>query len=438
MRRIFVLVAISLVGSAHAKENWKKGLDRLDQPTPSGHWRRVIIHSHNLYSHDACTNVFGHQKKNIKEACLKEFRQALCKNHIDAIFITEHANKMGYVDFNEIVAAQPGDELIEEDGHIVESRQHCEDGHVVRFLPGAENSLMPIGLKRHPEPYMGDQYRAYRQRDLAALQNFKRAGALVGIPHTEEVPIERIKDLKPDFIEIYNLHANLMDPVDNFKLLKFFGTLGRYVNFLSNSLLEPDLMFLHFFIRNKSALKKWAQISLEHPTVGIMGSDAHQNHFSMKMPDKERLDGYRRIFRWFSNWVRVDGPVNRESLMSSIQKGDLVGAFEVFGTPEDFEFKSVDAGATLYVQAPFHRESSMLKNKNQPDIKILIFQATEKGWVRVAKTEEMMLSYSVTQPGVYRAEIKIRPRHLKRHLFSLGRFSRKWYTWIYFNPIDLR
>lgn len=171
---------------------------------------RAIVHAHSVHSHDACDGR-PYVDGGPNEPCLQSFRAALCRTKIDVIFLTEHDSLMATVPFPTVLQMRSGDEPVMEAGQLVGSRIACPDGHRVLLLPGAENDLMPIALRRHPDMLNGNLADAYNANNPAAVQRFREAGALVAIPHVEQRSIEYLREIGPDVLEVYNVHANL-DP----------------------------------------------------------------------------------------------------------------------------------------------------------------------------------------------------------------------------------
>jgi hypothetical protein len=113
------------------------------------HTARAIIHSHSVHSHDACDGN-PYVDGGVNEPCLQDFRTAACAAHIDANFLTEHAGLMADGPFERVLQLRAGDEPIMEGGELIGYRIVCADGHRTTVLPGAENELMPLALRHHP------------------------------------------------------------------------------------------------------------------------------------------------------------------------------------------------------------------------------------------------------------------------------------------------
>jgi len=427
-----------------AAANWQRDLP----PTPrqsAQRWARTIIHMHSVYSHDACD---WHPIENgrVNEQCLANLRNALCRNHVDVLFLTEHREYLAGTEFNAVLNPRADDTLIWKDGSVIGSIQHCPDGHQVHLFPGEEDYTMSLALMRHPDE------RIYDGRKPSRLAALRAAGGLIGVPHVEHPlkSVMQIRAMRPDLMEIYNLHANLTATTRRRSTWLVGRRFLRLLQFLPKWYLDPDLLFLTFFSEDEVALAKWGQIVRTTPVTGIVGTDAHENTFSWEMGDGERMDGYRRAMRWFSNFVLVD-ELSRDAIVSALKSGKVFMVFEVFGTPSEFAFSAVlggsehgmgdelevnkDAPVTLSVKRP--RIRNLDPTGPQPDMVLRILRATSGGWEEVQKTTGSTLDYRAEQPGAYRAEVRIKPNHLAPFLPGAKKLI-GYRPWIYSNPIYLR
>ncbi len=479
---LFIIIASLLVASTiEFKTSWQPDLpEYLPSESNRQEWARTIIHMHSVYSWDACDEKHLPIGQ-IDESCLMRLRQALCRDHIDILFLTEHSAHMASTDFNSVLNIRDGDTPIWRDGQIVESIQHCPDGHQVHLFPGEETSLMPIGLLRHPDPILGSMrlaYGKYNQFSEAVAENLHNAGALIALSHLESKPLTAIRKIQPELIEIYNLHANLISAFrqDLWPWIKTTGhwepaiagpphppcnpcpskwqsvkDIPRIAQFLFNPYVEPDLLFLLLFREDEDSLTKWSQITLERPTTGFAGTDAHENMPSITMRDGDRVNGYRRVMRWFSNFVQIDGTFEREAILASLKSGKVFVAFEILGTPHGFQVdaesddKRYQMGETI-IRRSNRPVSFFLKlpditgiesTSPFPERRLRLLRATENGWQEVARSTDADLHYETTNAGAYRAEIRMRPTHLKPYLFGLTNLIRDL-PWIYTNPIYVK
>ncbi len=419
------------------------------------HTARVIIHSHSVHSHDACDGE-PYVDGGPNEPCLGHFRAALCATRVDVDFLTEHAGLMADGSFERTLQIRPGDEPVMDGTGLVGYRVVCPDGHRALVLPGAENALMPIGLTRHPDLVGGSLGAAYNADDAAAVARFHAAGALVAIPHTEQRTLAHLQELGPDLIEVYNIHANvdprIAGPYLHIDVGPLLLDVSRFGPAWAN--LEPDLVFLAFFRESETDLVAWGTFWAQGtPMPGIAGTDSHENTFPSLLPDGERGDSYRRMFRWFSNVVRVDGPIDREHTMAALRLGHSYIAFEAFGTPADFDCLARGTsgavtemgGSTLLSDAPTITVTrptvlGLDPALTPPTVRLRILRAdatAAAGWVEVASGSDPTLTFQPTLAGAYRAEVRIVPEHVRPYLPRLERLVHDA-PWVYGNPIAVR
>lgn len=415
---------------------------------------RVIVHAHSVHSHDACDGR-PYVDGGPNEPCLQDFRRSVCRARVDAVFLTEHEDRIATVDFDTVMQRRAGDEPETEGGAVVGYWIRCEGGHRTLVVPGAENELMPIGLRRHPDPVNGSLSRAYHADDAEGVRRFREAGALVAVAHVEQRTIEHLRELSPDLVEVYNVHANIgpgIAPVASpeFNLGQALVDILRFQR--SDSGLEPDLAFAAFFAENTNDLAKWATLWSEGRAIpGVAASDAHQNAIPALLTDGERGDSYRRIFRFFSNEVLVRGAVSRASLMESLRAGRSYVAFEAFGTPAGFSFSArtrdgadhemgstvrLADGASFVLRAPALHEP--LPGAPAPRVELRLYRAEGDRWQMVQRWADPApvgdVRYEPTAPGAYRAEVRVVPEHARAYLPGLERLVRD-VPWIYGNPI---
>ncbi len=416
--------------------------------------RRVIIHSHSVHSHDACDgNPYVDGGPN--EPCLQDFRRAICQTRLDAVFLTEHEDRISSVELPTVLQMRAGDEPIMEGGAVVGSWVRCADGHRVMLVPGAENELMPIGLRRHPDLVGGSLDRAYHADDAAGVRRFREAGALVAVAHVEQRTIEHLRELGPDLVEVYNIHANIGPNIANiaspeFDLGQALVDVLRFRNTTSG--LEPDLAFLSLFAENTNDLAKFAQLWSEGRAIpGIAASDAHQNAIPAVLSDGERGDSYRRIFRFFSNEVLVAGEFTRASALEALRRGRSYVVFEAFGTPTGFSFHAQTRDGTAHEMGATVRMADgpelVLRGPTlllpreplaQPRVELRVYRAEGDRWVMAQRWDGAAAAAGVRwtppSPGAYRAEVRIVPEHARPYLPGLEARVRD-VPWIYANPI---
>jgi hypothetical protein len=283
------------------------------------------------------------------------------------------------------------------------------------------------------------------------VANLRRDGALIVVQHAERdnVSLTRLREIQPDLMEVYNLHANVkaMAKRREAGIVKYAMEM---LQFLVNPYLEPDLLFLALFREDEAALTKWSQITTETHVTGIAAVDAHQNVPILRMRDGERVDGYRRSMRSIANFVKVDGRLDRESILAALKAGKVFMVFESFGTPKELQYHAMKGGKMygmgetvaltqggqvhLLLKCP---EIVGVQASSLPERNLVILRATADGWKEVARSRDADLHYTTAEAGTYRGEVRMHPTHLARYLFGANRLIRD-VPWIYANPIYVR
>jgi hypothetical protein len=402
---------------------------------------RGLIHAHSPYSHDACDGkpLIDGQPDPV---CMADLRRGLCQSKHDFVMLTDHSESGHATPYPQVLLydSELGDALVERAERPVASWMNCQDSKLI-VMAGMESGMMPVGLEHHIDA------RYNRPPSAEAAQAFKDAGAVVLLQHTEDWSVDELSELPIDGFEMYNLHNNTLVSADIVLEMLFRVLEGRL------GLPHPDLFLVPFVSEDPRYLERWSKVLARgHKRVGTMGTDSHRNTFEAKLADGERIDSYRRMMIAFSNHLLVrpeaDGSWDDRHLKDALRAGRLYGVFEMLGYPQGFDFLATDSAGimaemgdelslanspTLTVKRPElrHLDATL----EAPIITARLLLATEEGWLEVAK-DKGDLSFTPSQPGAYRAEIRIRPRHLRR---DLGHYDQQSLTgdmvWIYANPI---
>lgn len=409
---------------------------------------RGLIHAHSVYSHDACDEAPRDPVTDaVDEPCFDDFRKGICAVGHDFVMLTDHNESFGRTDYPDTLLFRQdrGDTLIERDGEPVASSLACPASAVRPLvLAGTESGAMVVGLEGHVPGTVEERQAIYGDASAAAIEVMKAEGAVAILQHTEDWSAEQIADLPVDGFEMYNLHANLMSSFAEVVELLF------KVN-KPDEMPAPDLVLLPVFKEDPRYLATWGSaLAGGARRVTTMATDCHRNVFPALLADGERVDSYRRMMAWFSNHLLVrpapGGSFDDRSLKDALRQGRLYGAFELMGYPVGFDYHaasggadremgeevSLAAGATLLVSRP--AVDGLDPAAEAPRIVTRLLRAQQGGWEVVAEGEGD-LAFAPTKVGVYRAEVRMTPRHLRGPLSSYAALADKEFPWIYANAI---
>lgn len=408
--------------------------------------RKGLIHSHSVYSYDACDGSPRGADGAYDSVCFEDFRRGLCATKHDFVFLTDHRDSFVDGEYPDVLLyrGERGDLLLDHGGGPTASWLACPDSPPTLVMAGAETTpLMPVGLERHVE----GRGSVYGDGSAASMQKLKEAGAVVLVAHTEGRTVDELVNLPYDGFEMFNLHANAFK---NANILVDFTLKTDAKEF--EALPEPNALFTGFNVEDTAYLTTWGSVLARGvKRVTTMGTDCHRNTFPSVAADGERIDSYRRMMMAFSNHLLVrpkaDGSFDDRDLKEALKAGRLYGVFDAFGTPEGFDFVggeggltkemgeelSLAAGATLTVTRPSVKDLDT--DAEAPRLSLKLFKAREGGWDEVASSEDKSLTFTPPAPGAYRAEVRMVPLHLKGFLGPVPAWARADRPWVYSNAI---
>lgn len=408
-------------------------------PAPARHtWVRSIVHLHSTHSHDACDGE-PRPDGGYNEPCVDDLRAALCTTRIDVAWLTDHPEHQVEVPFIDALLYDETNNdtlLTNVGGDPIANRISCENGHNVIVRTGTEDRLMPLGLEAYTAADESERARIHNNRDAEAVEAFRSVGALVWQAHAEERSLAEMRAVELDGFEVYQLHANLdpniredslgLDPAAPYADLSafLFGT----------TQVHPDLAMLLFLDDNRPSLAHWAHLIQERPVVGTAGTDAHQNVFSSDGGDGERMDSYRRMMSWFSNYVLVEGELSPLAAQQALAAGRVVIGFDILGEIAGFDaWLSVD-GTRYEVGSTVNSIATEDVGPQSVSVHVVVppltgpsgipaelsgrlLRADGGEWVPVgeafeAGTHEIPLD----EPGAYRVEVRATGAHLAPYL----------------------
>jgi len=423
---------------------------------------RAIVHLHSSWSHDACDgepfDADGHPRRD----CLAQLREGLCDAGIDHAFLSDHPSWFATATWDTDPVAgvfQPddGDTLLPSNDAPRVMTWACPDGHVVHWYPGVEDELMPVALDHHVDGDAKQRDTTYNQTDGEALSAFEKAGAVRLLAHTEGRDVPTLETLVGEGlqgVEVFNLHAMFAPDIRSEDLgLDPSSWLADMAPFTADhSLLEPDLFVLVVLQAQPPSEAAWDDLQQVAPddriVVGTAGTDAHQNVLPMEMVDGERVDSYRRMLRWFSQYLWMDSD-DIDSAEQTLAAGRFHVAFEVLGTPQDFDFHLEGADGAIYemgsaltdavlpatlVVGCTHLSAESPEGPEAPEITTTLYKDGQP-W------QDGCGSFAVDTPGVFRARVDMTPWHLSPFLGDDADVLSSLihpYPWVYGNPIRVR
>ncbi len=392
---------------------------------------RAIVHAHSHWSHDACDDE--PQPGGVPdEQCLAELREGLCTTRMDVAFMSDHPSHAEEVSLAERLLNRGDDEVVfNEAGDAVAAWFECGDGHRVLVLPGLEDDLMPLGM----EADVLDASESLTPESVQALQT--EANAVVFVPHTEQYEPEDLEHLGLDGVELYQLHANLAPDIREEDLgLDPFGYIGDVAPFLfpeQHDITDPphpDLALAGFIVPMEPSHVVYETLGQTQHLAAAAATDAHRNVWPMAASDGERFDSYRRMFRWFNNRLRIDGELDPWTAKDALRAGRAWAAFEVFGTPDGFDFRADVDGVVHEAGAEIPFDSGTVRIQvdlptiddrspqgvSAPAVTGTLYKATADGREVLAEWSDGPLELVADGPGVYRVEVWITPLHLQPYL----------------------
>jgi hypothetical protein len=412
--------------------------------------RRGLIHAHSVYSHDACDGKPRDDQGNIDTQCLDDFRAGLCFSRHDFVMLTDHDTYFAGTEYPDslLYDASRGDELLEREGHPVASWLACPEGAPALILAGCEQRLMPVGLESHVAASQAERSQVYGANDPdlePAISADKAHEAVTLVAHTEGWTPEELETLPLDGFEMYNLHANAIRGAG--AALDLIGKLLKS----PEELPYPDLVFLPIVSEDPAYIDTWGSVLASGARrVTTMATDCHRNSFPQILPDGERIDSYRRMMVWFSNHLLVQpdasGGFGDRELKEALRAGRLYGAFEAFGFPVGFDYHAesgdvvVEMGGEAELATGVDLVATLPNVENldshvtPPEITLRLLRAKAGGWDLIDESNETF-RHTVTSPGAYRLEVRIKPRHLLAELASYADLAEKDFVWIYSNAI---
>jgi predicted enzyme related to lactoylglutathione lyase len=423
---------------------------------------RAITHFHSPYSFDACDSKGLEGDLNPNPTCLADIKYALCENHINLTFLTDHVEHMADTDFSKLLLLGAGDTAVIKGGRAIATSIGCGDGFSAVMMPGLEGRLLALGMEDHiagtvdhrKAVYGGDQIAEKTVLEDTLLNG--GANALVAIPHTESRDLAALTTFQPDVIEIYNLHANLDPKIRKAYLgLIPFEHIAKFLNYLLDPFneLNADYLFMEYLQMSQVYFTTWNKLLASglHVT-GVGGLDSHENIFSQKASDGQRLDAHRRMTRFMNNLVLTSAN-DVDSIKAAIKAGEVFFTIEGLGTPLGLDFYGdqsgtiTEMGATMtgagnivFKVPRIHPDFPGMMEDEKPTISAVLYYIDATGAESIVARADgagSQIVFAASALGHYRAEALMIPHQMRKFLFN-KKYADQTYRWIISNPIRLQ
>jgi hypothetical protein len=446
-----VLCAVGCETTLEPPPTWEKGLATTTTLYPARRGlktARGTIHVHSVRSHDACDGVPlpGGMPA---QPCYQHLRDALCTTHQDYAMLTDHDDSMADTAWPDLFIPGPGDEPVMKGGMQVASKVACPDGSRVLITAGGENDLMPVGLERHVSDDLQTRHDLMNGHDAASVAAFRAAGGVVLVAHGESHPIEELRAVGPEGMEVYNLHANLAPNIREAMGLDPTAAIVALSSFLPgrDNPPTPDLAFLAFVEENAQELGRFDTLLSEGKRIhGTFGLDSHENVLPTKLSDGERADSHRRMMRWFGNHLLVPD-VTPDALKAAIIGGRGYNVVHVLGDPVGFDFRAEQGGAVLEIGAEVTPGATLILEPpaapslpGQPasTVALRLLHIAPGGKPVEVASGATTIRHTAAAAGAYRAEVYLTPGHLTNYMGNKSATLLKQYLWVFANPIYVR
>lgn len=182
----------------------------------------------------------------------------------------------------------------------------------------------------------------------------------------------------------------------------------------------------------------WDQLNQQRLLFGYAGSDATakillNDQWSIPYPSYETLFSLVSNHAILTSELTGDPQKDQERIMAALASGQFYISLDMLGNPKGFNFLATDLDKNNYLMGstlPLKKDLRLAVDLGvRPSIpfEVLLF----KGAQALTRSEEPKLSYEVSEPGIYRVEVRVKVA------FPFPEGS-KWLPWIYSNPIQIR
>lgn len=406
---------------------------------------RGLVHAHSIYSHDACDGQPITDAGTYDQSCLDDFRRDLCHVGHDFVFLTDHNTSFSANEYPDVLLHRPaaGDVLVSHGDGPTANWLTCPDGRNPLIMAGTESATMPVGLERHAAD-AGQRRDVYDDQGNATLDRYHDLGGLTLVPHIEGWTPEQLTSMHLDGFEMFNLHRNALKNAGVVADLLFnYVEKGDF-----STLPHPDLFLTAFSMDDDVYLATWGTtLARGAKRVTTMGSDCHRNSFPQLLQDGERIDSYRRMMGAFSNHLLVqakaDGGWDDRDLKAALKAGRNFGVFEFLGYAQGFDVEVLEGGVAhelgdtvsaakgVVLRVTMPTVANLDPANDAPTLTMKVWRAKEGGWDEVTSTQASTLEQTLTQPGAYRVEVRMVPKHLKPWIGLRSTYLKTERPWVY-------
>jgi hypothetical protein len=199
---------------------------------------------------------------------------------------------------------------------------------------------------------------------------------------------------------------------------------------------NPQVALLRLIREPRKELELWDQLNKESKTIGFLGNETTARIFRFLGINFTFLS-YEKSFKFASNHLLLaseltgHGDTDRKKIFQALEKGQFYLAFDSLGSPLGFAsyFKCNDNNYLLGSEVQDTNCRLMIDLPPNLDVPRRV-DVIHNGQL-IFSSNSLKSELEVSKPGAYRVEVKIQPRLPVPD-------AKKWYGWIYTNPIFLK
>lgn len=201
---------------------------------------------------------------------------------------------------------------------------------------------------------------------------------------------------------------------------------------------NPKLAFLRLFSEPTEEIELYDRLGQQRHVVGFAGAEAS----ARAIPFAEYLikfPSYQRSFDFITNHVLLKSELtgnaasDRQKIFAALKNGSLYLALELLGDPKGFNAWMEDRAGHVFEMGSTLKASKSLKlGVHLPGTPTSFFEiVVYRNGVRHQTFNEPDVSMPVTEPGVYRVQVRLSP-------YLPLPDAKRWITWIYTNGFTVK